>query len=198
MKRLIKKIRKFIYVLVYNFFKKTTVQNEKKVLFLSDTRTVLGGNLLYLYNELLNLDYTLNYILKANISKKRSFIDKFKLPYLIATSKYIILEENYPMISMINLRKGTKVIQSWHGLGAFKLFGFSMIKQNEKVNLNSILHKNYTDAIVSSKHIKQNYAEAFKMKQENIHALGIPRTDVFLIKNIYQIKKQKFINYILL
>lgn len=43
----------------------------------------------------------------------------------------------------------------------------------------SLTHRNYTDAIVSSEAIRENYAEAFHMPVEHVHAIGVPRTDIF-------------------
>lgn len=47
----------------------------------------------------------------------------------------------------------------------------------------SITHKNYTDVIVSSESIVDNYAEAFGISRDKIHSIGIPRSDMFFDEN---------------
>lgn len=60
-------------------------------------------------------------------------------------------------------------------MGAFKRFGYG----RETAEKNSLTHKNYTRAIVSSPEIVDIYAQAFGISNDKVIPVGTPRTDVF-------------------
>ena len=180
-KRLLQKIRYIDFILLYKIYCFKNVINDKKVLFLSSSRDTLTGNFLYVYNEIeKRKKYEINYILKKNLKSKFSFNEKRKLAKLISMSKYIFVDDFCPIIYTLKLRKKTNLIQLWHAMGAFKKVGYSREK-NKKAY--SLTHRNYTAAIVSSESIRKNYAEAFGISVNKVHALGIPRTDIFFDDN---------------
>ena len=90
-------------------------------------------------------------------------------------------------------RKNSKVIQIWHACGAFKKWGYSTRKSDwglkdeffEKFNV----HKTYTHIITSSEQINEIYAEAFGNDISKVHALGVPRTDIFFNKDFLDSRK---------
>ena len=98
---------------------------------------------------------------------------------LIHISKYILVDDFIPLMYPLPLRKETKFIQVWHAMGAFKKVGFSRLGKVGGPSPRSLTHRNYTDTIVSSEAIRENYAEAFGISVEKVHAIGIPRTDIF-------------------
>ncbi|MBS4204769.1 CDP-glycerol glycerophosphotransferase family protein [Lederbergia citrea] len=152
-----------------------------KVLFASDSRTEMDGNFLFVYNEMLqrnlNLDY--HFVLKKGVEEKKSFKEIRELAYHLATSKFILLDDFYPMVYPLRIRKNAELIQLWHAVGAFKTFGFSRLGRPGGPSPKSINHRNYTKAIVSSKHIAKYYAEGFGIEEEKVIPTGIPRTDIF-------------------
>lgn len=155
--------------------------NNKKILFASDSRTEMEGNFKFVYSELQrqNKDFTYRYLLKGSTSVKKSYGEIIGLAYNLATSKYILLDDFYPMVYPLKIRKGAELIQLWHAVGAFKKFGFSRVGLPGGPKPSSINHKNYTKAIVSSKSVIKHYAEGFGIPEKNIEATGIPRTDIF-------------------
>lgn len=165
--------------------------DKKKVLFLSDQREVLGGNLECLYNYIENKDYKRVLILKSDTFHKRNFKDKIKLIYNLSTSKYIILDDWTKSVCMMRRRKHQEIVQLWHGAGAFKTFGFSRMDRSKKFNKYS-MHRNYTKAIVTSDKIRWCFAEGFGMSEENVQATGFPRTDCLLDKAYLKQKTEEF------
>ena len=154
--------------------------NERQILVLSDSRAELTGNLEFIVNEIRRQrpEYEVVTYLRPSLKASRTKGEKYRLPHAIATSKYIILDDYYPYIYRLNLRKSVRLIQAWHAAGAFKRVGFSRTDlPGQGANLRS--HRGYTDAIVSSELIRANYAEAFRMPIEGVHPYGVPRTDVF-------------------
>lgn len=154
--------------------------DERQILILSDSRSDLTGNLEFIVDEIRRRypEYRITTFLRPSLKSRRQKGYKYRLPHAIATSKYIILDDYYPYIYRLNLRKGVRLIQAWHAAGAFKRVGFSRTDLPDNgANLRS--HRGYTDAIVSSEMIRKNYAEAFRMPIEGVHPYGVPRTDVF-------------------
>ena len=186
---------KFHLVRGLNFFFMIIPLKKNKVLFLSDQRDVLGGNLKCLYDSVDKEKYNKVLILKANNLTKRSKKDVVKLLYHITTSKYILLDDWNKTICMITRRKKQEIVQLWHGPGAFKTFGFSRIDRSKKINKYT-MHRNYTKAIVTSDKIRWCYAEGFGMDILNVRATGFPRTDCFFDeKYVSNIKKSFYDEY---
>ncbi|KAF0824987.1 putative polyribitolphosphotransferase [Cytobacillus firmus] len=173
-------MRTRLFSLLYYLFCLLPVK-ENRILFASDSRGEIGGNLKYVYDEMLrqDLEYDYKFMFKENSFVKKSLLEIIKLAYCVATSKATLLEENYPMISPLKIRKKAELIQLWHGAGAFKKFGYSRLGQPGGPKINSKDHRNYTKAVVSSKNIIPQYAEGFDIPEEEIFPLGIPRTDIF-------------------
>ena len=182
-KKMLQKVRQLFYIFFYKMFCLFYKQDENGVLFLSASRPSLTGNFEYVYNEIKKRDkYNINLMLKSNLKSKYTFSQRFELIYLIAVSKYIFLDDFYPMIYALKLRKNTNLIQLWHAMGAFKTVGYSRMNKEGGPKSTSLTHKNYTGTIVSSESIRKNYAEAFGISIDKVHALGIPRTDIFFDK----------------
>lgn len=173
---------------LYTIFKALPI-NEKKVLFASDSRVELSGNFIYVYDELQkrNLPLTYRFMLKGSIEEKKSIKEIIYLAYQMATSKIILLDDFYPMVYPLKIRKKAELVQLWHAVGAFKTFGYSRIGRPGGPSIKSKNHRNYTKAIVSSKNVAKHYAEGFGIPLENIVPTGIPRTDIFFDKE-YQDK----------
>lgn len=189
-RKIITNIRKISFIIINRIICLTCKLKENRILFLSDVRDELDGNLKYIYNNLDEEKCEKICLLKKDRKIKRKFKDKFELAYYISTSKYIILDDFSRFISIMKLRKGQEVCQTWHATGAFKTFGFSRLDKKDKSEKNWNNHRNYTKAIVTSDDIKWCYAEGFNMPIDHIKATGSPRTDVFFDKD-YIIKKRE-------
>lgn len=175
-----KRINSIIMIILNRVFRIIYKIDNNKVVFLSDVRDVLGGNLEFIYNRIPE-QYNKILYLKSDRKVKRSVRDKIKLLKDLARSKYIILDDFSISISHLKPRKEQEIVQLWHGPGAFKTFGYSRLdKKNAKNKL--YLHRNYTKAIVTSEQIRWCYAEGFGMDEKNIYATGFPRTDIFFNK----------------
>lgn len=181
---ILQRLKRVVQIIFYDICTILFKCREKQILIASNTKNELQGNLLYIYEELQKYDYDIK-ILTIN---KSSFIKRIKYEFKVllnsAVSKYILIDDFFPLMYVLNIRKGTKFIQVWHALGAFKRVGYS---REDIDNKNSLTHRNYTDTIVSSENIVENYAEAFGIDANKVHPLGIPRTDMFFD----EIKKEK-------
>lgn len=183
----LQKIKSLEYIILYNHYKHKYKLDSKKILFLSVSRDTISGNFEFIYNELKKYDYEINFDLKKNLLVKRSFKEKKQLCRMIAESKYILVDDFYPIIYALKLRKNQELIQVWHAMGAFKKIGYS----RKTATIKSLTHRNYTAAITSSKNIRSNYAEAFGIDISKVYSIGIPRTDIFFDKKYIDEKKEE-------
>lgn len=176
MKSLIKMLlqiaRRADYIGLYLICRLCYPIEKKRVLFLSDSRREMSGNFAFIFEEIKE-SYSTRIILGKENRKKLS---KFQYCKELAKAEFILVDDFYPIIYPIPLRKQTELIQVWHAVGAFKTVGFARRGNKDRF---SMTHRNYTGAIVSSEGIRKDYAKAFRMEQKNVYPVGIPRTDVF-------------------
>lgn len=118
-------------------------------------------------------------VFKPRLAARRRFRDALRLPYLIATSAVIVLDDFYPLIYNCRIRPGVRLVQLWHAAGAFKRVGHSRAGLPGGPTRNSEIHRNYTDAVVSAESVIADYAEAFAIPPERVQAWGTPRSDIF-------------------
>ena len=71
-------------------------------------------------------------------------------------------------------RAGCSVIQVWHAEGAYKRFGHATRGASGGADgaLHELIHSGYTDALVSSESVRSDYAEAFRIPLNDVHAVG--------------------------
>lgn len=166
---------------LFHWFKR--FNRKEKVLFTSASRKAMGGNLEFVYNQLLEDGYqgTIATSFKENIWARASFKDKFLLPYHIATADYIFIEDFQPMVNVLPIEEYDDIIlsQLWHANGAFKTFGYSRLGKPAAPRLNGRNHKIYDYSFVSSRHVARYYAEAFAITEDKVIPTGIPKTDMF-------------------
>lgn len=181
-----------------NYFEKCYRKYAKRpckgnqILFLSERRVEPNGNLdrirseLKARNEFLIVEY-----LKEKTIDQLSRKEIREAAKLAATSRLIILEDFYPQLHALDIRKETEVVQLWHACGAFKTFGFSRLGKPGGPAQDSRNHRSYDYAFVSGTAMEAIYSEAFAVPSKNVRALGVPRTDLFFDES-YQLEiKQK-------
>lgn len=141
----------------------------------------------FLSKILKNLKGTLSYVVDLHIQ----MID-------IATSKVIIVDGYNLPVSLLKHKKGTKIIQEWHALGAIKKFGYQSIGKVDGINpmVAKILkmHAGYDYVISGSDGMNKYFAEAFNVPEEKVIAIGTPIVD-FLKKEDPKAKKALYKKY---
>lgn len=180
---------KYLLIRVFKFFYQTyyfiltffnPIDENKVVIALYRTKT-LEGNLKFIHDEIIkqNQDAKIHLIFSENKMNLKLFIDLFAF----RNAKYLVLDDYFLPIYLINPRKSLKVIQLWHAAGAFKKFGYSSINKSFGADISYLnlvpIHSNYTHVYVSSKNAVPHYSEAFNMSEERVFPLGVPRTDMF-------------------
>ncbi len=184
------------YVILYGIGKMLFRQRKNQVVMLSDSRESLSGNLAFIDEELKRKNYEVKYFFKKSLKETKTLREDIQLCQLMASSKYIVLDDFYPIVYPLKIRKNTELIQVWHAMGAFKTVGFSRLGKPGGPSPNSLTHRNYTAAITSAEGIRHNYAEAFGIDLNKVHATGVPRTDIFFDEEYIKRTKQRlYSNY---
>lgn len=113
--------------------------------------------------------------------------------YLLATSKYVFLNDNFMPMGSLNFSKDAVVTQLWHAEGVFKKFGLH-IPQPEDVRRREIAGAQKLSFVVcSSESVKPLYAEAFGVGESRVLPLGAPRADKFFENCNIDAIKEKFL-----
>lgn len=179
MNRKIKKAMEQIAFFVYNRIGNLFIGlDEKKVLFASEAREELKGNLKAVYEKLPE-DYVKVIHIKGDRRDSKGFKETLRLWRDLTTAKYILLDDFYGLISAMKVRKGQEIVQLWHGSGAFKKFGFSRVGTGDNISNVHTGYRKYTKASVTAEPIRGCFAEAFDIDLEKVKAVGSPRTDMF-------------------
>ena len=193
----LQKVRFGFHVIMYPIFQLFIKQQENEVLFLSDSRETFSGNFLFVKEEIeKRKKYNITGIFKKNLKTRRSFKDTIRLLKGISRASIIFVDDFYPIIYTLRLKKGKQLVQLWHALGAFKTVGYARMGKPGGPNGYNLTHRNYTGTIVSSESIRKDYARAYGISIDKVHALGIPRTDIFFDEKYKtNIKKEIYKKY---
>lgn len=119
---------------------------------------------------------------------------QYKMFEKIITSKVIVTDDYVRYLRHFPLRPEQRVIQLWHGCGAFKKFG----KRGTNISLTTdkATHAQYNLVAVSGEYIRPIYADAFDIDIKKVKALGCPRTDDFFNEDlIKEIRKRIYDRY---
>lgn len=103
----------------------------------------------------------------------------------LATAQYVFINDASNIISCLPLRPETKVVQLWHGCGAFKKWGMSTADLKFGGTREDLLrhpfYKNLSLVTVSSPEVIWAYEEAMVLEDQpgTVQPTGVSRTDVF-------------------
>ncbi len=187
---LLNNITKFISIciitimkLLYSFMRLFHSKRGNKLLFMSQTRDSLEGNLLALNNRMiergLNNEYKIYYSFKKVLSDKKSPIYYFKIIYLLSKVDYVFVDDYAPIFGLLNL-KNTKLIQLWHAGVGFKSVGYSRFGKEGSPHPIISSHRKYTYAVVAAPSLIETYQEVFGLTKKHFLAPGMLRLDGYL------------------
>lgn len=179
-----KKLLYNIYALLFNISALLFKVRDNRIAFISMHNENFKDSLGSVYEYLKKEDkYRFVLITREDLSVKKPisvisfFLNKSRL---LATSKYVFLNDNFMPMGKLNFRKETVITQLWHGEGAFKKFGLD-IPQNEDLRKREIAgNGKLTYVVCSSEGVRDIYASAFGVKKEQVLPLGAPRLDYLL------------------
>ena len=170
-------------------------QSKNKIVFLTNKDKYLTESFNPIYSEMVSRKLEKNTYFHFKMNRPRTFKEMSHLLKDVAGAKIIFLDDYYRQLYGLKTSPKTDVVQLWHAAGAFKKFGYSAIGSldSNTQEFEKRAHQNYSHVICSSEEIRPFYAEAFNVKEENVLALGTPRTDCFFDETYKQIKREEFI-----
>lgn len=187
-----------LYGIIFRLLKIFSFQ-QKKVVFYMIHNSNFKDNLRFVHDEMKKRDPSFHFIV---VSKKDVFNSEsdfipvsilkkirgifyfyFILNYHFATAGYICLNDNFLPLAYMPMRDKTKLIQFWHGAGAFKQFGLSTEKDPFVRNLVKLGNKQVDYLFVTSSKVIPYYEQALGISSEHIYPVGLPVTDYFYQAN---------------
>ena len=179
----------FLWKITYLIYSVKKV-DSKLILFVANRDKVLPAEFRDIYNYAEKLGYKTVCLCKDKADSSLFYNNELnKIRYDLrftkyyAVAKYTFLSDYYLPAFANKPRKGSRLVQLWHGCGAFKKWGYSTkesswgLKSDFFTRYN--VHKTYTDIITSAEQVNSAYAEAFNADISKVKALGVARTDVY-------------------
>lgn len=103
-----------------------------------------------------------------------------KKAFLLATAKYVFMNDNFMPMGYLNFRSDAVIVQLWHAEGAFKKFGLD-IEQPADIRARELAaNKKLSFVTCSSTGVADIYASAFGVDKSKVLPIGSPRADVLL------------------
>lgn len=107
----------------------------------------------------------------------------FHFTKTFARCKVLFLCEIFDLLDIVKPRTGTSVVQLWHGCGAMKMWGNSIIEKSWDGSIRKSYPKDlYTLICVSTEKAVAPFEDAFCAEPGVVQALGCPRTDIYFDK----------------
>ncbi len=112
--------------------------------------------------------------------------------HLLATSKYVFLNDNFMPMASLKFSKKAVVTQLWHAEGAFKKFGLSAPVTDDVRKREKKCSGKLTYIVCSSERIAPFYAEAFGVDISKLLPLGSARIDSLLAETDVSSLRREF------
>lgn len=160
---------------------------EKRVVFFTNrNQGGLSSNLQLVYDALEGVD---KIVFSEALPHSKAYNETVK--DAILTSKVIVTDDYCSYLRDIKLHKSQSVVQLWHACGAFKKFGLDLA--SAAIPTEKKTHSQYSLVSVSSEFIRPIYAKAFGIDEKIVQALGVPRTDMLLNKELIDSRKKSML-----
>lgn len=180
----------------YQIVEHISAKKGKKVMFMTETKDYLWGNLKYINDRIiergLDKEFKITYSLRKVVGRRQKIFSWIRLITNIAKQDFIFVDDYVPVFGFLDLNKRTKLIQVWHAGEGFKAVGYCRFgKEGTPFPVGSC-HKKYDYAVVGSKHLVHIFEEVFGLPKEVFLPLGMARLDGFLDKNRISLFRNKF------
>ncbi len=180
LERVVAAVKVALFQVLFGLFRLVARRNGRRILFSSDSRAELGGNQRLVFDRMvergLDREFDLLTLFKPGLVARRSWHDRFRLPWLLARADTIVIDDFQPVVYRVRDPDVT-IVQLWHAVGAFKTVGYSRVGKPGAPDPFGPVHKNYTWVTVSSHEDIPIYAEAFGIPESHVVPTGIPRVD---------------------
>lgn len=168
----------------YQVFEHLFPKHGKNVMFMTETKDYLWGNLKYINDRIiergLEEKFHITYSLRKAVGHHKSVFSWVKLVTNIAKQDYIFVDDYVPIFGFLDLNKRTKLIQVWHAGEGFKAVGYCRFGKVGTPFPVGSCHKKYDYVITGSKRLVHIFEEVFGIPENAFLPLGMARLDGFL------------------
>ena len=179
----------------YRQYSKNKV-NDKNILFLSQTRDAIWGNLKAIDDRMkergIDKQYHISYYFHNDVGNGYSRSKMIQLARLIARQHYVFVDDYVPIYSLIDPPQGAKLIQVWHAGVGFKAVGYCRFGKSGSPHPVKSCHRKYTNAVAPTDAAVDVYREVFAIEKEAFIKAGMPRLDGFADKDKIDNFRQAF------
>jgi len=198
--------RTYLYAVIvliriyYHIVAALSPKKGKKILFMSETKDYLVGNLKYIDDNMkargLDKQFKITYSNRRAVGLNMSVFSWIKVVTSIARQDVIFIDDYAPVFGFLNLDKRTKLIQVWHAGEGFKAVGYCRFGKEGTPFPAGSAHKKYTHVLTGSKKLVHIFEEVFGIEEDAFYPLGMPRLDGFLDpETIREFKERFYGNY---
>ncbi len=195
-----KKLRhRFVCALInsyYHFVRFFAPKKGNRILFMTETKNYLWGNLKAVYDRVnergLGEDYVISTSTRIAVGKHQSVRSWIKTVTLIAKQDVIFVDDFVPIFEQFHLDPKTRLVQLWHAGEGFKAVGFCRFGKKGSPFPAGTCHKEYTNVITASKKLIHVFEEVFGIERSAFLPYGMPRLDGFLDENKIAQFKESF------
>jgi CDP-ribitol ribitolphosphotransferase len=182
-----KTIGYYLFALIYQICSLVPVKKNRVFCIMTHDEGE-GSNVSIVFQAMQKTDigYSFSFLTQSDVRAAESFSNvkcliNFFLckPYELARAEIVLMDNVFLPYAYLRRRKGTKVVQLWHGTGTIKKFGQDTNTGKLK-SLEKRANSNITHLIVNSPDMKRLYAGAFGVDEAKTYALGLPKSDEFL------------------
>lgn len=192
---------KILYPFTYRLYSKKDVISNKTVFIENDALYITDSFATIVKKLEINSKFNKKLyfcFLKQNKVSRLSYIKNcLNMIKEITNAEFIFLNTSSDVIACLKLNPKTKVIQTWHGCGAFKKFGLSSSSgtfgANRDIQVKYPYHAKYDLVTVSSPEAVWAYNDAmgFSPNTSNVTPIGVSRTDVFFNQEFINTSKER-------
>ena len=154
------------------------------VLFMTETRDEIGGNLKAVYDEVmrrcLDRDYQITVYARNDVKKGLGVNGLIRLRKLIADQDIIFVDDFCPVFTYLDPPEGSRLVQLWHAVVGFKSVGYSRFGKTGSPHPAWSCHRKYTDVFIPHEDLKDVYREVIGIEKDAFKVVGSPRLDGFL------------------
>lgn len=183
-----KKLFYFLYSVFFHLFRIFPVKKNRVVL-LSPHNANFMDSLLSVKQEFAGRGvFSFVEISSRELDRIPSAIKFFTVKaFLLATAKYIFLNDTFMPMANLNFSKETIIVQLWHGQGVFKKFIMDTDLSPDVRKKAQKCADKYTYVVVSSQNVKPVCAGAFGVDESKVLPFGQPASDT-----LFKTDKTKF------